>query len=138
MKKAIAPVALAGAVLLLGASAPSPGWEGTWQDTFVIKMTKGAIPNFVTYTAEKGYTQINGSCKYDGNRAICHWDEKYSPPNYMVVIEGRQILILLSNSIMEHKIYDKATCANPEVAACMSAAAKIKGLVRDFRWKRIK
>jgi hypothetical protein len=133
----IGPVIVLSAVLL-GANASSSGWVGTWQDNFVIKMTKGAIPNIVTYTAEKGNTQLNGSCQYTGNRAVCHWDEKYSPPNYMVVIEGRQILILLGSSIMEHKIYDKATCANPEVAACKSAVAKIKGLVRDYRWRRIK
>ena len=100
-------------------------------------MSAGTLPGFITYVAQKKYTRANGSCKTSGNKAICNWGERYEAPTYTVEIYGHSVLLLLGNTLMEHKVFDMARCDSPGVAPCEAAVPRIKGLVKTIKWTRL-
>lgn len=118
-------------------SATSPLWLGRWQSNLNVTVSAGTLSGFITYVAQKGYTKENGSCKTTGMKAICNWAERYEAPTYTVEISGHSVLLLLGNTLMEHKVFDMARCDTPGVAPCEAAVPKIKGLVKTIKWKRM-
>lgn len=119
------------------ATATSPLWLGRWQSNLNVVVSAGSLGGFITYIAQKGYTKGSGSCRTTGKKAICNWGERYEAPTYTVEISGHSVLLLLGNTIIEHKVFDMARCDTPGVAPCDAAVTKIKGLVKTIKWRRL-
>jgi hypothetical protein len=122
------------AVLIAAASQ----WQGKWQSNLTATFSAGTLPNMFTYVGGKGYTKLQGSCTYSGNKAKCNWGERYEAQTYTVEISGHSTMIFVGTAILEHKLYDGARCDDPGVKPCEAAVAKIKGLTKVLRWKRIR